>query len=58
MNDLLDIFEEERTCEYRGEIYRVRDNGAVCRQINPEKRKRKLDEIWSFGNINNQKRYF
>lgn len=57
MNDLLSIFEEERTCEYRGEIYRVRDNGAICRQINPEKRKRKLDEIWSFGIINNQKKY-
>ena len=27
--DLIDIFDEERICEYRGEVYSVRDNGAV-----------------------------
>ncbi len=49
MKDIIDIFEIEKTCEYRGEVYRVRDNGAVYRLRKPEKRKRPLDEIWTFG---------
>ena len=34
---------------HRGEMYRVRDNGSVFRQCRPNKRKRPLDEIWTFG---------
>jgi hypothetical protein len=53
MNELLlDRFERETTVEYRNEKYRVRDNGAVCRQPRPERRRRKLDDIWTFGNPN------
>ncbi len=57
MNNILDIFETEKTCEYRGEIYRVRDNGSVFRCKKPEKRKRPLDEKWTFGKPDNQKGY-
>lgn len=57
MNKLLDTFQTEKTCEYRGEVYRVRDNGAIYRCRKPGKRKRPLDEIWTFGNPNNQTGY-
>lgn len=43
------VFNEERTCLYRGESYSVRDNGAICRHARPNARKRKLDEVWTFG---------
>jgi hypothetical protein len=48
--ELLGKFDREREVEYRGEKYRVRDNGAVCRQCKPDYRKRRLDNIWTFGN--------
>ena len=46
---LLDQFDKELEIEYRGEIYRVRDNGSVFRQRKPKTPKRPLDEIWTFG---------
>lgn len=46
---LLDQFGEELEVAYRGEVYRVRDNGSVCRQRKADKRKRPLDGIWTFG---------
>jgi hypothetical protein len=46
---LLDQFDHELEATYRGEVYRVRDNGAVCRQRKPGDRKRRLDELWTFG---------
>jgi hypothetical protein len=46
---LLDQFDKELEIEYRGEMYRVRDNGSVCRQRRPNERTRPLDEIWTFG---------
>ena len=53
MNDeLLDIFKIEKTCKYRGEVYHVRDNGAIYRCRRSGKRKRPLDEKWIFGNPN------
>lgn len=53
MDNLIDIFEEERTCEYNGDIYSVRDNGAVYRHSRENKRLRKLDNKWTFGKPNN-----
>lgn len=47
--NLLDQFERELKTSYRGDVYRVRDNGAVCRQRRPGGRKRPLDEVWTFG---------
>ena len=46
---LLHQFDKELAVEYRGEMYRVRDNGSVSRQHRPNKRKRPLDGIWTFG---------
>jgi len=45
----IDFFETEIACIYRGEDYLVRDSGAIFRQSRPDKRKRPLDEIWTFG---------
>ena len=46
---LLDQFDKELEVEYRGEMYRVRDNGSVYRKRRPNRRKRPRDEIWTFG---------
>ncbi len=48
--DGLEIFEAEVECVYRGERYRVRDNGSVLRRARKNQRKRPLDETWTFGN--------
>lgn len=49
-NDIdLHAFEKEASCTYRGEEYCVRDNGAVLRRARAAKRKRPLDETWTFG---------
>jgi hypothetical protein len=56
-SNLIDIFDIEKNCEYRGEIYRVRDNGSIYRERKVNKRERPLDEMWSFGKINTQKGY-
>jgi len=49
-NDIdLHAFEKEASCTYRGEEYCVRDNGAVLRRAQAAKRKRPLDETWTFG---------
>ena len=54
---LIDIFDIEKTCEYRGDTYRVRDNGALYRERRYGVRIRPLDEKWVFGNVNKQTRY-
>ena len=57
MKDLSDIFEIQKTCEYKGEVYHVRDNGYVFRLRRPNKRKRPLDEKWTLGNVDKQRGY-
>lgn len=47
--ELLDIFGEEKECDYKGERYSVRDNGAIKRHAREGKPTRKEDEVWSFG---------
>jgi hypothetical protein len=54
----LSIFEKEVTCTYRGEQYCVRDNGAVLRRGPSPKRRRPLDEIWTFGSPSASDGYF
>lgn len=54
---LIDIFDNEKQCEYRGEIYSVRDNGAVMRHPKEGKKPRRLDNIWTFGKIDTSKGY-
>lgn len=43
-----------KECSYKGELYSVRDNGAVLRHAREGKRIRKYDNIWTFG-IPNEK---
>ena len=42
-------YQEERKCDYKGEHYSVRDNGAIMRHAREGKPLRKDDEEWSFG---------
>lgn len=49
MEHLLDLYDRELAVTYKGENYLVHDNGSVCRKCRPGKRKRKLDEVWTFG---------
>lgn len=52
MRDLLIEFNEVKECIYKDEHYSVRDNGAVMRHPREGVRKRKLDNVWSFGTPN------
>ncbi len=49
----LNDFEQEVDCIYKDETYSVRDNGAVLRHARKDKRKRKYDNLWTFGKPNN-----
>lgn len=46
-------FEQEKECFYRGEKYRVRDNGAVLRYPKDDTKPRLLDNKWTFGKVGN-----
>lgn len=47
----------EVECIYKGEHYSVRDNGAVMRHHRMNKRKRKDDDVWTFGNASEKTGY-
>ena len=49
---LLDVFDREMRCEYKGRIYKVRDNGAIYRLHKKGCRASKCDDIWTFGTKN------
>lgn len=53
----LDKFGREIPCEYRGEKYTVRDNGAICRQQRLNMRRRPRDGEWTFGTPCNHSGY-
>lgn len=57
--EIVDInaFNEVRECVYKNERYSVRDNGAVMRHPRDNKRKRKLDNTWTFGKKNEKNGY-
>lgn len=38
-----------KECEYKGEYYSVRDNGAVLRHPRNDKKPRRMDNQWTFG---------
>lgn len=46
----IEEYSEVRECDYKGEHYSVRDNGAIMRHAREGKPTRKGDNIWSFGN--------
>jgi hypothetical protein len=54
--DLDTEYNEVRECDYKDEHYIVRDNGSVLRK-QKSVRKRKYDEIWTFGSKNPQNGY-
>ena len=56
MNDI-DIFEKETEIEYEGNVYSVRDNGAIMRHAPIDRKSRPLDNKWTYGNIDVQKGY-
>lgn len=47
--ELLDDFHREVEVTFEGEVYLVRDNGAVLRHSRPNGRRRPLDDVWTFG---------
>lgn len=46
-----DHYTKEIECDYRDEHYSVRDNGAIMRHKRLYCRQRKLDNVWTFGNV-------
>ena len=46
---MLNEYEKQLECKYKGEIYSVRDNGAVLRHHPEGNKPRKLDDTWTFG---------
>ena len=54
---LLDVFDREMRCEYKGRVYLVRDNGAICRLRSAGSRSTKLDNVWTFGKPNEKTGY-
>ena len=49
MNNPLNDYVEVRDCDYKGEHYSVRDNGAILRHPRVEGRIRRNDNVWTFG---------
>jgi hypothetical protein len=47
---LIHVYDQEVEVCFRSETYRVRDNGAVYRLARAGGMRRKLDEVWTFGN--------
>lgn len=53
----VDDFSEIRECDYKGEHYSVRDNGAVMRHPKPGRKPRPTDNEWTFGKRNETNAY-
>ena len=56
-NNSIHNFQQEVECSYRNEQYLVRDNGAVLRKRRTNKRKRPLDNVWTFGRFTERDGY-
>lgn len=52
MKDLLQTYSGIQECHYKNEHYSVRDNGAVLRHSQINKRIRPTDNNWTFGKLN------
>lgn len=57
MVGVCDYYTEEKQCEYKGEFYSARNNGAVMRHLREGKKARKDDGIWTFGKKNDKTGY-
>ena len=47
--DLLNVFDCETQCEYKGRHYRVRNNGAILRLPKEGCKPNQNDNVWTFG---------
>ena len=47
--EMLEKFDWEVQCEYKGRSYLVRDNGSICRLPKDGARASKYDGVWTFG---------
>ena len=54
---IIDDYKEIKECNYKGELYSVRDNGAILRHSRKDKRIRKSDNTWTFGKPNKNTGY-
>ncbi|WP_303328328.1 HNH endonuclease signature motif containing protein [uncultured Muribaculum sp.] len=54
---ILNDYTETKECSYKGELYSVRDNGAILRHSREGKRIRKDDNTWTFGKPNENTGY-
>lgn len=57
INVSVEDFQRVVDCDYEGERYSVRDNGAVLRHPRLDKRPRTNDNKWFFGKLNSQNGY-
>lgn len=57
IEEMLCLFEQQCEVAFKAEIFLVRDNGAVFRRARPQARRRKLDEVWTFGTLDKDKGY-
>ncbi len=48
-NSLLNTFDREARCEYKGRNYLVRDNGSIRRLPKDGQHPSKYDNVWTFG---------
>jgi len=55
--NLLDQFDHEITCTYKGETFSVRDNGAIFKHLKEGGRQSKWTEIWAFGREDKNRGY-
>lgn len=55
--DLLNDFEKELVCQYKGETYSVRDNGSILRHPQNSKKPRPTDNKWTFGKYSKKTGY-
>lgn len=53
----VNVFTQEKVCEYKGRRYFVRDNGAVYRQCKDDGVSRKWDEQWTMGRFDPKSGY-
>ncbi len=56
-NNLLDVFEREMQCDYKGRHYLARDNGSIMRLPKEGSKSSKWDNVWTFGIKNPENGY-
>ena len=54
---LLQDYERQLECQYKGETYSVRDNGAVLRHPKNDDKPRPSDNKWTFGKYDDKTGY-